>query len=166
MDAYPHDDDQHADPTSPDSQSGELSPSGLRPPGPTEADLARWKDEADRFLDDVRRRLDDILLQIEKKQAAQPRQPPAGHGPKGGSKSPEHLPVPPQSEPSQTGPNVSAAEDTPALQQPPDSSRAGVRLSDDDRISALKAQLARKLHHLEEHTARMPEASSAAEIEQ
>jgi hypothetical protein len=121
MDAYQ--DSRRSAPRATDSES---SRSEIRSLTPTPADLAQWKEESDRFLHDVRMRLNDILSELDRNQMVQPTaqvapQPPAD------SRNPE------------TEPNTESLSALPAQ-------------TEDGRISALKAQLARKLHDLE-HTA-------------
>ncbi len=107
------------------SSRGIAPPSGTEPSrsetrsaAPTPSDLAQWKEESDRFLHDVRRRLDDILSELDRKQMV----PSA----------------------------VQVARRDPETESGTENSPVEPARSDDDRISVLKAQLARKLHDLEQ----------------
>ncbi|MBT4866133.1 MAG: hypothetical protein HON53_13605, partial [Planctomycetaceae bacterium] len=141
MDAY-----QDSSQSTPRSGHTESTKSETGSLAPTPSDMAQWKEESDRFLHDVRRRLDDILSKLETHRTDSP--------------------APPLEQPEPPAPRDPAPENhstTAVTPSPP-------TRNEDDRISALKAQLARKLHNLEETADGTPKfesgkVQSGAEIE-
>jgi hypothetical protein len=102
----------------------------------TPSDMAQWKEESDRFLHDVRRRLDDILSKLETHRTDSP------------TPSPNQTVPPAPRDPAPENHSTTAITPTPPTR------------NEDDRISALKAQLARKLHNLEDTADGTPKVQS------
>jgi len=128
--------DAYQETTQPPTGSNELDQlrSKCVPAAPTYSDVAQWKAESTRFLDDVTQRLNDILTEVDQTLSVEA---PAGL---------DSVPVSHHA-------NVGGDKrETPADE------------SDSGRISALKARLARKLHNFEETNERPSETRFTAEV--